>query len=145
MDISQKQELLEYMSKFLFDIMTLKKNINVGQDSQDLINKKMMVIYQTMKHYAKIKKEILKEEFLFPLTLQESKNSKEESSPEPHSSSDSSSSSDESETDSEYEFSDTDQEGDNIVNKNMAMAIITLKRDRQDKIFLRINKKEISE
>ena len=139
-DQKTKTELLEHMSKFLFDIMTLKKNINMNQESVDLLNKKVLILYETMNFYAKCKKRLINEEFSLPIKIDI--NAESPDSPIPNSSD--SSSDEESDTASEYEFSDVDEEDDIEVNKNMAKALIMLNRNRQAKQFLYINKKNLT-
>ena len=140
-DQKTKTELLELMSKFLFDIMTLKKNINMNQESVDILNKKVLILYETMNFYAKCKKRLINEEFSFPITIDTRTDTPDSPAPD---SVDSSSSSEESDTASEYEFSDVDEKDDSEVNKNMANALIVLNRNRQAKQFLYINKKNLT-
>jgi U3 small nucleolar RNA-associated protein 14 len=124
--------------------MTLKKNINMNQEGVDILNKKVLILYETMDFYAKCKKRVINEEFLFPIKIDTGNDTSVSSVPNSSDSSPDSSSSEESDTASEYEFSDVDEKDDNEVNKNMAKSLIMLNRNRQAKQFLYINKKNLT-
>ena len=117
--------------------------------------KQMTLLYETLQFYSHNKKKLLGETFeviqLFEDKSKDHSQKKDDQNTDLSScdgdadlssaSSDSNTSG--SETASEYAFSDVDDDDTQNVNKLMAYAFITLRRARQSKIGLRINKKTL--
>ncbi|NBX75525.1 MAG: hypothetical protein EBQ92_03150 [Proteobacteria bacterium] len=125
-------ELQKCITAFFTNVASLKGQIINGFGDAD---KKMDVIYKTLKYYSECKKEILGEDFEVPdrKILEQH----EENSDNGNDSSDGS----ESDCESEYEFSDIDESMEEKKCSTMANSVIILNNIRQSKMFVRISKK----
>ena len=173
-----EKELENYITKFIFDIITMKNNIIMKQDDINIRNTKFKLIYETIKYYSENKKNCLNEDFdlQFLLSFNDNDNNDNDNNVNDNNVNDNNvndnnvndnnsnnsnsddndlddndlddnnlddnkSESNESNTDSEYEFSDVDELETQQVNKLMTNANIKLRRSRQSKIGIYINKK----
>lgn len=143
-----------YIQRFVYDVMKLRGQVVKSNDNFEKKQQIIKLLYKTLNYYTENKQKILGESFDFPLIIkfqdsddedvnQNNKQKSEEYNEETSSSdyeSDELSSEHSSETDSEYVFSDVDEEETITVNKTMANAMIKLKRYRQSKNGIYINK-----
>ena len=145
--------------------MRVKQNFMHDSKDENIKEQQMKLLLETIKYYSRRKKELLNEEFetkkIFEITQMDNKNKNndgadadnednkdknddgESNDNNCNTSEISSSSSDthDSDTESEYAFSDVDETDTQKVNKLMACAGISLRRARQSKIGLYLNKK----
>ncbi len=131
--------------------MKIKSQIidqSVMMNYPDKKEKQMKLLYETLQFYSRNKKILLDETFEVKQLFEKNDDSKGVDISSCDGDTDVSSASDpntsDSETVSEYAFSDVDDNDTEDVNKLMACAFITLRRARQSKIGLRINKKTLT-
>jgi hypothetical protein len=150
-NLNVEKELSENITKFVFDLMKIKSQIidqSVMMNYPDKKEKQMKLLYETLQFYSRNKKILLDETFEVKQLFEKNDDSKGVDISSCDGDTDVSSASDpntsDSETVSEYAFSDVDDNDTEDVNKLMACAFITLRRARQSKIGLRINKKTLT-
>lgn len=137
--IVKTMDLSDCVTSFLANVATLKRQIIDGVGDTD---KKIEVIYRTLKYYSECKKEILNEDYEIPKNkwIIEKKN---DGDSETEVASDSDSETD-SDCESEYDISDDDED---IKRKKCSLMVnsrIVLNSVRQSKIYVCINKKNVN-
>jgi len=160
-----EKDLIEIVTKFTFDFMRVKQNFMRDSKDENTKERQIKLLLETIKYYSRRKKVLLDEEFetkkIFEITQMYNKNKNDvngnadnednkdkndddlndnncDASELPSSSS---SDTHDSDTESEYAFSDVDETDTQKVNRLMACAGISLRRARQSKIGLYLNKK----
>ena len=132
---------MNVVEKFVFDFMRIKQNF-INGSNKDIRERQMKLLFLTIKYYSHNKKKILNEDFesqkisefeKFVEAYENDNNSSDDCSTEE--------SSDSNDSISEYEFSDADEIDTQNVNALMACAEISLRRARQSKIGIYLNKK----